>query len=66
MAFAVIIPLSYYAAQQWLSNFAYHITLSPWMYVKACGLILVITIVTVSFQSLKAAWSNPVESLRAE
>jgi len=65
-AFVVIIPVSYYAAQQWLTNFAYHITVSPWMYGKACGLILLITIVTVSFQSLKAAWTNPVESLRTE
>ena len=66
IAFVVIIPVSYYAAQQWLTNFAYHITVSPWMYGKACGLILLITIVTVSFQSLKAAWTNPVESLRTE
>jgi putative ABC transport system permease protein len=66
MAFAVVIPLSYYAAQQWLANFAYHINVSPWMYLKAGGLILLITIFTVSFQSIKAAWSNPIESLRTE
>ncbi len=66
IAFLVIIPISYVVAQQWLSNFAYHITLSPWMYGKACTLILLITGFTVSFQSLKAAWANPANSLRNE
>ena len=66
IAFLVIIPISYVVAQQWLSNFAYHITLSPWMYGKAFTLILLITGFTVSFQSLKAAWTNPANSLRNE
>lgn len=66
IAFVVIIPLSYYAAQQWLSNFAYHITLGPWLYAKACGLILLITAFTVSFQSARAVWTNPADSLRNE
>ncbi len=66
IAFFLIIPLSYYAADEWLNNFAYHITISPWLYVKACGLILMITIFTVSFQSLKAAWNNPIDALRNE
>lgn len=66
IAFIVIIPVSHYAATEWLSNFAYHITLSPWMYAKACALIMVITLFTVSFQSLKAAWTNPAEVLKNE
>src|SRR3979409_2354284 len=35
VAFLIIIPISAYAAEQWLNNFAYHIDVSPWMYVKA-------------------------------
>ena len=66
VAFVVIVPVSYIAAQIWLSNFAYHITLGPWMYLKACGLILLVTGFTVSFQSLKAAWANPTHNLRNE
>lgn len=66
IAFVVIIPLSYYAAQEWLSNFAYHITITPWMYFKACGLILAITLLTVSFQSVRAALSNPAQVLKSE
>ena len=66
IAFIVIIPLSYFSAQEWLNSFAYRITISPWMYLKACGLILLITFFTVSFQSLKASWINPANTLRNE
>ncbi len=66
IAFVVIIPLSYYAANEWLNNFAYRIDISPWMYLKACATVLAITIVTVSYQSLKAAWANPAKILRSE
>lgn len=66
VAFVIIIPLSYYFAQEWLDNFAYHITISPWMYLKACGLILAITFLTVSFQSIRAALSNPAQVLKSE
>ena len=66
IAFVVIIPVSYYAADQWLSAFAYRITISPLIYFKACLLILVITAFTISFQSLKAALINPATMLRTE
>ncbi len=66
IAFVVVIPLSYYATNQWLNNFAYRIDVTAWIYVKACAIVLAITIVTVSFQSLKAAWANPARVLRSE
>ena len=66
IAFVVVIPLSYYAADQWLSHFAYRITISALIYVKACALILIITAFTISFQSLKAALMNPAKTLRSE
>lgn len=66
IAFVVIIPVSYYAAQDWLNSFAFHVTVSPWIYVKAGALILSITILTVCFQSLKAAYTNPARVLRRE
>jgi putative ABC transport system permease protein len=66
VAFIIVIPLSYYTAQQWLSNFAFHIQISPFMYLEACGLVLLITSFTVSFQSLRAAWANPAHTLRNE
>ncbi|MCU0645445.1 MAG: ABC transporter permease [bacterium] len=59
-------PLAYYGAKKWLQNFAYHIELSLLFFVIAGLLVLFITIMVVSFQSLKVAVTNPVESLRYE
>lgn len=59
-------PLAYYAANKWLQNFAYHIDLSLLFFVIAGLLALSIAVVVVSFQSLKVAVTNPVESLRYE
>jgi putative ABC transport system permease protein len=59
-------PLAYCGAKKWLQNFAYHIDLS-WLYFVIAGLLaLLIVVVVVSFQSLKVAVTNPVESLRYE
>lgn len=59
-------PLAYYGANKWLQNFAYHIHLS-WLYFAISGTgALLIAIVVVSFQSLKVAVTNPIESLRYE
>ncbi|MEP2667631.1 MAG: FtsX-like permease family protein [Cyclobacteriaceae bacterium] len=64
IAFIIIIPVSSYFSNQWLSNFAYRITISPLIYVKACLLIVGITVLTVSFQSIKAALTNPAHTLK--
>lgn len=63
IAFVIVIPISYYAANQWLSTFAYRISISPLIYAKACLLIVFITLLTVSFQSVKAALANPATTL---
>jgi putative ABC transport system permease protein len=51
---------------KWLENFAYSVDMKFWIYFLAATLAFVIALVTVSFQSLKAALTNPVESLRYE
>lgn len=56
--------LARYAMGLWLEEFAYRIDLNWWYFALAGALALLIALVTVSFQSLKAAWSNPVESLK--
>jgi putative ABC transport system permease protein len=66
VAIVVATPLSWYAMHRWLENFAYQTTLSWWLFVVAGVLALAIAVVTVSFQSWKAATRNPVESLRYE
>lgn len=59
-------PVAWWAMNAWLGNFAYRIDISWWIIVLAGSLAILIAIVTVSFQSLKAAKTNPVNSLRNE
>jgi len=60
------VPIGYYAAYNWLQNFAYTIELSWWIFVLAAMSALLLAWVTVGIQTLKAARQNPVQSLRAE
>ncbi|MBN1821523.1 MAG: ABC transporter permease [Prolixibacteraceae bacterium] len=66
VAFLIIVPLSWYIMHNWLQNFAYKTNLSWWVFALAGVLALGIALLTVSFQSWKAATKNPVESLRYE
>ena len=66
VGFIVSIPISYYAMNKWLQNFAYKTELSWWIFALAGLLALGIALLTVSFQSWKAATRNPVEALRYE
>jgi putative ABC transport system permease protein len=59
-------PIAYYVMNRWLQNFAYRIDISWWVFVLAGGLALVIALLTVSTQAIKAALANPVEALRYE
>lgn len=59
-------PVAYFAMNQWLQNFAYRIDMSWWMFALAGGIALVIALLTVSWQAIRAAVANPVESLRYE
>ncbi len=60
------IPLSWIAANKWLENYPYRITLSWWMFAFAGILVVMIALITVSFQAVKAAMGNPVKALRTE
>jgi putative ABC transport system permease protein len=66
IAILIAFPLSWWAMHHWLNGFAYHIGISPWIFVVAGLTILLITLITVSFQSVKTALMNPVKSLRTE
>ncbi|UCE18452.1 MAG: ABC transporter permease [Gemmatimonadota bacterium] len=59
-------PFAYYAGQKWLNNFAYRISLSVSTFISAGVLAICIALLTVSYQSIKSALANPVESLRYE
>ncbi len=65
-AFIIATPIAYFAMHKWLENFAYKTTLSWWIFALAGLLALGIALLTVSWQSWKAATRNPVEALRYE
>ncbi|MGC4103750.1 ABC transporter permease [Ferruginibacter sp.] len=62
----VSMPLAWLAANRWLENYPYRITVQWWMIGSACAIVLLIALVTVSFQAVKVALGNPVRSLRSE
>jgi putative ABC transport system permease protein len=66
IAFIIATPIAYYAMNKWLENFAYKTSLSWWIFALAGLLALGIALLTVSWQSWKAATRNPVEALRYE
>ena len=66
IALVIAIPLTYYAMNRWLQGFAYHIDIGAAVFVVAGLLCLVIALATVSYQSLRAAWMDPVDALRNE
>jgi len=66
IAFLLASPLIWYGATQWLQNFAYHVDITPLLFIKAALVITAITFVTISFQSIKAALGNPAEVLKGE
>ncbi|MFD1145193.1 ABC transporter permease [Larkinella insperata] len=59
-------PVAWWAMNKWLSEFAYKIDMEWWMFALAGILAVAVTLLTVSFQSIKAALMNPVKSLRSE
>jgi putative ABC transport system permease protein len=59
-------PIAYYFLDQWLQKYPYRTTISWWVFIAAIAGSLFITLMTVSFQAIKAALSNPVKTLRSE
>ena len=66
IAFVIASPIAWFVMHKWLEDFAYRIDISAWVFVTAIVLAVVITIVTISFQAIKAALANPINSLRTE
>ncbi len=66
VASLIATPLAYYFLNNWLQNYEYHTAISWWVFAIAIGGALLITLLTVSFQTIKAALTNPVKSLRSE
>lgn len=66
LAILIASPIAWYFMQNWLTDFAYRIEIQWWMFVVSGVVALAIAFITVGFQSVKAALTNPVQSLRSE
>jgi putative ABC transport system permease protein len=66
IAFLIASPLVWYFMHRWLQSFAYRVTISWWIFALSGSMVILITLATISIQTLKAAVANPVKSLRAE
>jgi putative ABC transport system permease protein len=66
VSFVIAIPLSWYIMTDWLSNFSYRLTLSPWIFVVACAFALLVAVLSVGIQIVKAVRANPVDSIKTE
>ncbi|MBF0575121.1 ABC transporter permease [Dysgonomonas sp. GY617] len=66
IAFVFACPIAYYAMSRWLEGFAYKIELNWWVFVVAGLVVLILSLLSVSWQSLKAARANPVDSIKGE
>jgi ABC-type antimicrobial peptide transport system permease subunit len=66
ISLCVSLPVSYYVMYNWLQRYSYRVSMSVWIFIGTIAIALFITLVTVSFQSIRASLANPVKSLRTE
>jgi ABC-type antimicrobial peptide transport system permease subunit len=66
IAFAIATPIAWYFMNQWLDDYAYRINVGWWIFLIAGLAAILIALLTISFQAIKAAIANPVKSLRTE
>jgi putative ABC transport system permease protein len=66
IAILIATPVAWWAMNKWLQAFAYRVEISWWMFVLAGSVAVIIAMITVSFQAIRAAIANPVKSLRTE
>ena len=66
ISFLIASPISWFAMNYWLASYSYRVPISAWVFVMAGCMSALIAFITVSFQAIKAAVANPVESLRSE
>ena len=66
IALILAVPIAWYAMNRWLQDFAYRIHIQWWVFVVAAIIAMIIALVTISSQAIKAAITNPVKNLRTE
>lgn len=65
-AIVIASPIAWYLLNKWLQDYAYRIEIQWWMFALAAAMVVLVAILTISFQAIKAAMANPVKSLRTE
>ncbi len=66
ISFCIALPLSYFFMTNWLQRYTYRTPVSVWIFIGTMAAAILITMITVSFQSIKASLANPIKSLRTE
>ncbi|GAO45369.1 ABC transporter permease [Flavihumibacter petaseus] len=66
IAFLIAVPFAWWGMHNWLEKYTFHINISLWLFLAVGGIVLLLTLVVVSLNTLRAATSNPVSSLRSE
>jgi putative ABC transport system permease protein len=66
IAVLIAAPVAWWAMNKWLQDFTYRIAINGWVFIIAGLIVVIIAMVTISFQAIKAAVANPIQSLRSE
>ncbi|MGC4035859.1 MAG: ABC transporter permease [Chitinophagaceae bacterium] len=66
IAFIIAVPFTWWMMHNWLKDYTYHINISAWLFVGVGFIVLLLTLIVVSLNTMKAALANPVKSLRTE
>jgi len=66
IAFVIASPIAWWGMHKWLQDFVYRIEISGWMFLWSGVLVVLIALLTISFQAMRAAMANPAKSLRSE
>jgi putative ABC transport system permease protein len=66
LAFLIAVPAAWWASNRWLQGFVYRTPMNWWVFAFGGGLLLLFALITLSFQTIRAALANPVKTLRSE
>jgi putative ABC transport system permease protein len=66
IAFCIAVPFAYWKMSSWLENYTYHVSISSWVFVGVGIAVLLLTLIVVSLNTMRAAFANPVDSLKSE
>jgi len=66
LACLLVLPVAHFLVREWLENYAYHINIGWWLFVSPIAIVMLIALLTISFQTISTALTNPVKSLRYE